>query len=273
MSSIDLFECTSLNIRITIVTEAKMTTQVERILVLNPNSSTSMTHGLEEVIRGMNLPQSAEISFYTAPSDSPASINDGDDVLRSSDVVYKHLTESGTLQQYDAVLVACFSVHPLVRRLSELEGARGKLLVTGIYEAAVTFSVNQRPPRKWGIVTTGKFWEAHLTEGLDSIPGVTDVHDRFAGVESTGLDAGDFHGGVDPAVVRQKLVEATKRLLGKGAVGCVIMGCAGMAGLEDIIRSAAVEEYGAEQGNRVIIVDGVWAGVEMLQQAVHNRER
>lgn len=61
MSSVDLSDCKSLDIRISIVTENKMTThfvrQTTRILVLNPNSSASMTHGVEEAIRGMNLPQ------------------------------------------------------------------------------------------------------------------------------------------------------------------------------------------------------------------------
>lgn len=202
-------------------------------------------------------------------------------MLRSSDIVYKNLTASGALQQYDAVLVACFSVHPLVERLAQLDGARGKLVVTGIFEASVLSSLalltpplHNDPPAKWGIVTTGKFWEAHLSEGVNSFLGTDakSVNAKFAGVESTGLEAGDFHGGVDPAVVRQKLIEATKRLLSKGKVECVVMGCAGMAGLDEIIRAAAVEEYGAEQGNRVSIVDGVRAGVGLLQQTVRNKE-
>ena len=202
--------------------------------------------------------------------------------MHSSEVVSRDLAASGTLQQYDAVLVACFSVHPLVDRLAQLDGARGKLVVTGIFEAALLSSLalltmppaKTEPPRKWGIVTTGKFWEAHLTEGVNSFLGTDpkSINNKFAGVESTGLDAGDFHGGVDPAVIRKKLGEATKRLLSKGAVECVVMGCAGMAGLDEIIRSAAIEQYGAEKGNHVFIVDGVRAGVGLLQQTVRNKE-
>lgn len=178
--------------------------------------------------------------------------------------------------------MACFSVHPLVDRLAQLDGPRGKLVVTGIFEASVLSSLallaapplKTEPPRKWGIVTTGKFWEAHLTEGVNAFLGtdLKSVNNKFAGVESTGLEAGDFHGDIDPAVVRQKLSEATKRLLGKGVVECVVMGCAGMAGLDEIIRAAAVEQYGAEKGNQVFIVDGVRAGVGLLQQTVRNKE-
>ncbi|KAK3326879.1 Asp/Glu/hydantoin racemase [Apodospora peruviana] len=252
-----------------------------RILVVNPNSSVAMTHGVEEAISSMDLADSTEIYTYTAPADSPASINDGDDVIASAEVVFKNLTSSGVLQQYDAVLVACFSVHPLVERLAELQGSRGKLAVTGIFEASVLASLsllttpplNTVPARKWGIVTTGKFWEAHLTQGVNTFLGCDprSANDKFAGVESTGLDAGDFHGGVDPAVIREKLKEATKRLLGHGAVECVVMGCAGMAGLDSIIRSAAIEKYGPEQGNQVLIVDGVRAGVGLLEQMVRNK--
>ncbi|KAK0653093.1 Asp/Glu/hydantoin racemase [Cercophora newfieldiana] len=253
-----------------------------RILVLNPNSSASMTHGVEEAIRSMHLAQSTEIYTYTAPAESPASINDGEDVLRSSQVVFNDLTTTGALKQYDAVLVACFSVHPLVQLLGAQEGARGKLVVSGIFEAGVLASMallaqpplHTAPPRKWGIVTTGKFWEAHLTHGVNGFLG-TDLegpNEKFAGVETTGLDAGDFHGGVSPEVIRQKLVEATKRLLGRGSVDCVVMGCAGMAGLEEIIRSAAIDEYGPEQGGQVFIIDGVKAGIGLLEQTVQNKE-
>lgn len=93
---------------------------------------------------------------------------------------------------------------------------------------------------------------------------------KFAGVQSTGLDAGDFH-SVDPEQVRQKLRDATQRLLQSGDVRCVVMGCAGMVGLEDIIRRVAVDMYGKEKGHKVAIVDGVKAGILQLDLAVKSR--
>ena len=225
--------------------------------------------------------QTTEIFTYTAPPESPASINDGNDVELSSDVVYKDLEKTGALKQYDAVLVACFSVHPLVKRLAYGNGGINELTVTGIFEAAILASLSlvttppsdTAAPGKWGIVTTGKFWEAHLADGVHAFLGTTpgSINTKFAGVESTGLNAGDFHGGIDPAVIREKLKQATKRLLGKGSIDCVVMGCAGMAGLEEIIRSAAVEEYGQVQGDQVFIIDGVKAGIGLLEQTVHNK--
>lgn len=65
--------------------------------------------------------------------------------------------------------------------------------------------------------------------------------------------------------------EATQALLRKGRVECVVMGCAGMAGLEDIIRSAIKEEYKSDTADRVHVIDGVRAGVGVLEQMVKNK--
>jgi Asp/Glu/hydantoin racemase len=191
-------------------------------------------------------------------------------------VVYRDLR--GKLADYDAVLVACYSVHPLVHRLAR---DNPNLAVTGIFEASVLSALSLLGPplpdsgvqMMWGVVTTGKFWETHLSDGVKHFLGqkAEDANFKFAGVESTGLDAGDFHGGVDPAVIRQKLKEATQRLLSKGQVECVVMGCAGMAGLEDIIRDAARDKYGKEDADKLFVVDGVLAGVGLLEQTVKNR--
>lgn len=172
------------------------------------------------------------------------------------------------------MLVACFSVHPLVGTLADRDGEFGKLAVTGIFEASILTCLSLlRPRKKWGIVTTGKFWEQHLTEGLDSFLGTQSnvANARFAGIETTGLTAGDFHGGVDPQVVRKRLVEATTRLLKKDNVECVVMGCAGMAGLEEIIRSVAVDEYGPEKANELLVIDGVKGGIGLLEQMVRSK--
>lgn len=151
--------------------------------------------------------------------------------------------------------------------------------MTGIFEAAVLTSVSllTGTAKKWGIVTTGKFWEDHLTEGVHQFlgypPGDNGYPDnaKFAGVQTTGLNAGDFHGDIPKEKIDAKLVEATKRLLRAGNVGCVVMGCAGMAGLEQIIRRSAIEEYGEKEGKEVMIVDGVRAGVGLLADMVKNR--
>lgn len=164
-------------------------------------------------------------------------------------------------------------MHPLVKALSSLS-TNNKPIITGIFESSILTCLSLLSPTgKWGIVTTGQFWEFHLTSGVNSFLGITDPHAsnaKFAGVESTGLNASDFHGGVSQEEIRHRLKEATRRLLRKGNIECVVMGCAGMAGLEEIIREVAQEEYG-EKGKEVCVVDGVRAGVSVLEQAVRSR--
>jgi Asp/Glu/hydantoin racemase len=207
---------------------------------------------------------------YTGPSDAPSSINDGDDIEKSRHAVLADFKEPN---DYDGIIVACFSVHPLVPELQSLSGSQ--CAVTGIFEASVLAAISLlEPGQKWGIVTTGKFWEDHLSNGVKGYLGanVEDVNTKFAGVESTGLNASDFHHGVDPAVVRHKLKKATKRLLGKGQVHVIVMGCAGMAGLDEIIREAASEESGEEFAYSTLhVVDGVRAGIMQVDHMIKNQ--
>lgn len=181
------------------------------------------------------------------------------------------------------MLVACFSVHPLVKHLAN---ALKPIPVTGIFEASILTALSlvplvQEEQRKWGIVTTGAFWEAHLADGVAAFLGQTPStasatgsssfsDARFAGVFSTGLNAGDFH-EIPQEQINVRLREATKRLLSSGDVTCVVMGCGGMGGLQDMIRAIVVEEYGQQRARDVSIVDGVQAGVLQLQQAVLSR--
>lgn len=214
--------------------------------------------------------QSTEVYTYTGPSSCPPSINDGDDIQKSTDAV---LADLDTIGRYHGIVVACFSVHPLVPKLQLSSGP--SCAVTGIFEASVLAAISLLcPGQKWGIVTTGKFWEDHLSDGVKAFLGadVKDGNAKFAGVESTGLSASDFHHGVDLAVVRQKLKNATKRLLDVGEIHVIVMGCAGMAGLEDIIREAANDERNEEFAYSTLhVIDGIRAGVMQVDHIIRNQ--
>lgn len=205
--------------------------------------------------------------MYTAPKESPASIDNADHIKASTQVVWANLEATSILEDYDGVLVACYSKHDLVQKI---QTALPGLPVTGIFEASLLASLPLvRPGRGWGIVTTGKFWEAHLADAIGSFLGTGS--DGFLGVQSTGLVAGDFHGDVPPDVIRDKLKAATKRLLAEGDPDCILMGCGGMAGLEEVIRTAVREEQGERTAKDVYVVDGVRAGVGVLEQMVRNK--
>lgn len=178
----------------------------------------------------------------------------------------KHLPK--LMPEHDGFLVACYSEHPLVTVLkSEQDIAENRKPVTGIFEASVATSL-QLIDRKerFGIVSTGKVWEEILSDAVTNLLGAG-ASARFAGVETTGLNATELHDA--PAdEVKRKMKEATKRLLRKGDVGAICLGCAGMSGMNEMVREAAVEELGKEKGGRVRIVDGVQAGAAWLDGAV-----
>ncbi len=76
------------------------------------------------------------------------------------------LAASPDTDEYDGVLVACYSMHPLVEELSAAFESRGSpVLVTGIFEASILTSlslVSTHPgpsslSQMWGIVTTGSY--------------------------------------------------------------------------------------------------------------------
>lgn len=91
--------------------------------------------------------------------------------------------------------------------------------------------------------------------------------ERYAGTETTGLNATDLH-DAPAAVVRQKMMEATKRLVERGDVGAICLGCAGMIGMDEMVRKACVEELGKVEGDKIHIIDGVKSGYTILEGLV-----
>jgi Asp/Glu/hydantoin racemase len=252
----------------------------KKILVINPNSSESMTDSLDQLISSLDhrLPFSAEIRTYTAPS-GPPSINNENDAEVSAGIVLSDLETE--LSQYDAFLVACYSVHPLVGMLRERLASHQH--VTGIFEASMSTALSLLPlgfretRSKFGIVSTGTHWENALSEGVKMFLGLDEPRScgKFKGVETTGLSAIELH-TAPPEEVRRKMMEATKRLVRKRDVKVICLGCAGMAGLDGIVEDALVEELGEEEARNVHVLDGVKAGLGLLEgllRALPGKER
>lgn len=143
--------------------------------------------------------------------------------------------------------------------------------VTGIFEASVGTSLQIiAPDEKFGIVSTGKVWEEILSDAVVDFLGTGEATSkRFAGVETTGLNATDLH-DAPPEEVRKRVKDAVKRLLRNGKVGAICLGCAGMSGMDKMVREACVKELGEQEGRRVRIVDGVQAGVAWLEGAIRS---
>ncbi|KAG8983296.1 hypothetical protein FRB90_006146 [Tulasnella sp. 427] len=225
-----------------------------KLLVINPNSTKSITKSLEKLIQ---CPPGCTVSFFTGPDGCPPSIDDDETAVQSEQACLEALKTQG--QQFDGILVACYSDHPLVKSLRQ-QFPSTKII--GIFEASMAHALLLGS--KFGIVTTGHSWEAVLTKGVAAFFGSqapsTDPaswrNGRFAGVASTGFNAAQLH-EADPDAVSQKIAEGAKRLVEEEGADVICLGCAGMTGMEDAIRKGVA-------GRQIEIVDGVQAGVNLL---------
>ena len=129
---------------------------------------------------------------------------------------------------------------------------------------------------RFGIVSTGEVWRDILSTAMrEEVLGAGKARMVFAGVETLGVNAGELHGEGGEGEVKRKVQAATGRLVGgcegnnrseRGRVSVVVLGCAGMAGMEEWVR----EEVG-RRGEDVRVVDGVKAGIGILQGLVRGK--
>ena len=242
-------------------------TPPKKLLLINPNSSAVTTSLIKQTISQLPRNQVFQVQLYTAPS-GPHSINSAEDAEASADIVLKDLGDS--IRDYDAFLVACYSVHPLVPMIEEKRGV-GFEDVIGIFEASISASLDLVLFRagtgsfdQFGIVTTGKYFEKELTDGAVAyLTARGSGTESFGGVQSIGLHSSDLH-TVDKEIFNGKIKEATKRLVKGRKCGVVCLGCAGLVDMEDVVRQAIVEELGQDQ-KFVQIVDGIKAGIQLLE--------
>ncbi|KAK3680442.1 Protein dcg1 [Vermiconidia calcicola] len=237
------------------------------ILIINPNTTTSMTDALKPLVDSLDF-HTTHFAYFTAPSGVP-SINNEDDAAVSAKACLPALIEK--LDDYNGFLVCCYSEHPLVCQLRNeiaAAGPRGKA-VTGIFEASVATCLQSiHQTSTFGIVSTGKQWEGILHAAVSNLLG-SEAPNRYAGTRTTGLNADELH-ETPKEQVDLRMKDATKHLLSQGKVEAVCLGCAGMAGMNETVREACVEALGEQEGSRIKIVDGVVSGVVYLEGALRS---
>lgn len=200
------------------------------------------------------------------------SINNEEDAAVSSEHVLSDLSSNpATLDGVDAVLVCCYSQHPLVPALRSMftKTGRSNVLVAGIFEASVATCLQAiDTSESFGIVSTGEQWQGILNEAVAGILGSANSR-RYAGTETTALNATELHTTSKDEVDR-RMKDATRRLLSRKA-RAICLGCAGMAGMDRTVREACIESLGEDDGRRIMIVDGVVSGLNYLQGMLRAR--
>ncbi|ERT01895.1 uncharacterized protein SPSK_05127 [Sporothrix schenckii 1099-18] len=220
-----------------------------RILLVNPNSTASMTAECV-ALAAPTLPPDVELTGFTAPRPAPSAIESSfDNVMSAAAAARAVLPIAAT---HDAVLVACYSDHAVIRMLrEELSGQP----VVGIMEASL--AVARTLGGRFGLIATS---DRSCVTHEDTIHNMG-LSRICAGVASCKLGVLDLHAGDDDAQkrVNQSIFTAAQSLVAKGAE-VLTLGCAGMTPLKLAVEAAV--------GPDVTVVDGVLAGVQHLSGIV-----
>lgn len=219
-----------------------------KILVINPNSSEQVTKNLEKTI---TQPENVQLFFYTGPSDSPKEITPTTSLQSEKAVLEDFKVNIEDRLNYDGYLVCCYSDHPLVYSLGKLT----KKPVMGIMQATLLFALLQPTTKttRLFILTSTSEWELVLDQsiidfvGADNFPVKKFEKTRGLNVNVTNLaDEEQF----------SKIYNVTKSIFNEYKdVGCVLLGCAGMAGLDTKL---------GEKFPNVRFIDSVKIGIEQL---------
>ncbi|AOA61027.1 hypothetical protein PP7435_CHR1-0467 [Komagataella phaffii CBS 7435] len=226
----------------------------KKILVVNPNSSKSITDNLEQLV---SVPHSYELQFYTAPPEAPKSINNEDDALVSAEICFPALKKRIDESPVDGVLVCCFSDHPLVPMLTK-EFPSIKAL--GIFQGSLLYSLGlATDDHKFAILTSNNQWERILDDSLlDFFYGKgSTIEKREKKLPSYCLPTIAANVEVlelqDPKKFK-KLQEKVQKLVDEGAK-IILLGCAGLSGLDLKFKDVFPQ---------VKFVDTVKVGVQFL---------
>jgi allantoin racemase len=212
-----------------------------RILVVNVNTTTSMTETMAATARAVAAP-TTEIVGVT-PAFGPVSVEGNFESYLSAVAVMDAVVSHEGL--YDAVVQAGFGEHGR-EGLQELLDVP----VVDITEAAAHTACLLG--HRYGVVTT-----------LDrAVPQIVDrlrlagLDYRCSGVRATGLSVLQLE--EDPATAVAAIVEQAKRAVTDDGAEVLVLGCGGMAGLDDAVR----------QATGVPVVDGVAAAVVLAEGLV-----
>ncbi|KAF7190410.1 N-carbamoyl-D-amino acid hydrolase [Pseudocercospora fuligena] len=217
-----------------------------RILLCNPNATQSMTDSCLKMVSA-TLPPDVSVDGFTGPSnDAPTAIEGTFDSVLSSAACARALIPIQERESYDAILVACYSNHPLIPMLRE----EFEIPIIGIMEASLLAA--RTLGARFGIVATS---QRSKVMHKDSVK-YYGMEGYCAGIESCDLGVLDLE-RLPREEVLSVMRKVAKKLVYEDGAEVLTLGCAGMTDMK-----SAVEEVVAEEG--VQVVDGVVAGVQHL---------
>jgi Asp/Glu/hydantoin racemase len=111
---------------------------------------------------------------------------------------------------------------------------------------------------RFGVLTTGQAMVPGIVKGINAFGSST----RCSGVYATDLGVAELHDsrGANRSKVERVMKETAAKMVREGA-DVIILGCAGMVGMEKLVKDG-VKEAGLEK--QIWVVDGAKSGIELL---------
>lgn len=192
-----------------------------KIMIINPNSSLEMTAHLDRVLNKIKG-EHTELTV-TCPSNGPLAIESSYDEAMCAPGVLE-LVKKANEEKYDAVILACFS-DPALEQAREISD----ILVTGIEE--ISLHVAAMLGSKFTVLTmTDKrvpSKEAHVRRFK--------LEGSLASVRPLGMSVAEIE--ADEKRACAQILKVAKEAAEKDGAEVIVLGCAGMAGYADVVRS------------------------------------
>ncbi len=209
-----------------------------KVLVLKPNTSSEMTASIDRVARQYARP-GTEITSWN-PDRGPLSIEGAFDrqiaVESSLEKVLK------AKERFDSYIIACFGDPGLQAFREALD-----VNILGIAESAMLTACMLG--HKFSVLSV----LARSRPSAESLVRHYGLQDRCASVRATGLSVLEVHSNQKKLITR--LTQEGKKAVEEDGAEVLLLGCAGMAGVDKIIQSAL----------NVPVLDGVVCAVKLAE--------
>jgi len=198
------------------------------ILVINPNSTESMTRVIDEACEPLRIPGGPSIESATLKEGPPGiETQQHVDGLIAPLLAFVRKNEP----RYDAFVIACYS-DPGLHSVREVT----KKPVLGIAECGILTALTLG--QRFGVIA---ILQQSIARHLRYM-GALGVMDRFAGELPVGLGIAELG---DERRTYERMVDVGKRLRAEHSADVIVMGCAGMARhrkpLQDAVGVPVVE--------------------------------
>ncbi len=209
-----------------------------RILLINPNSTASMTAGIEKAARAAALPTTEALAV--SPAGVPPAIESDADVALC--VPPTLALAEAEAARWDAIIIACHSD-------PGIDAVRERVLnpVIGIGEASYAAAISAG--RRFSLITLTERFVPRKREQIRRLG----LLERCASIRALGAGVLESHEGRDR--LRDRYLREAEAALRQDGADAVVLGCSGMAGMAEDLRA----RLGAP------VVDPVVAAVKLAE--------